>query len=70
MVNSGRIKVFDTRPEGTRKTGGPRLSWEDGVVHDIRTLGVKNWGNVSVEREDWLNLLKKARVHTGLSCQS
>jgi hypothetical protein len=27
---------------GTRKIGRPKLRWEDGVIQDIRVLGVKN----------------------------
>jgi hypothetical protein len=61
--------VFDTRPEGTRKIGRPKLRWKDGVIQDIRVLGVKNWRNVAMDREDWWKLLKKARGHTGLSSQ-
>jgi hypothetical protein len=38
-----------------------------GVVQDIRTLGVRNLGNVTMNREDRLKLLKKAGAHTGLS---
>jgi hypothetical protein len=34
-------KVFDTRPEGTRKIGRPELRLETGLIHDIRALGVK-----------------------------
>jgi hypothetical protein len=68
MENSGTVKkVFDTRPEGTRKIGRPKLRWEDGVIQDITALGVKNWRNVAVDREDWRKLLKKDRAHTGLS---
>jgi hypothetical protein len=61
--------VFDTRPEGTRKIGRPKLRWEDGVIQDIRVLGVKNWRKAAMDREDWRKLLKKARAHTGLSSQ-
>jgi hypothetical protein len=39
------------------------------VIQDIRVLGVKNWRNVAMDREDWWKLLKKARAHTGLSNQ-
>jgi hypothetical protein len=53
-----------TRPEGTRKIGGPRLRWEDDVIQDTWALGVKNWRNVDMNREDWLKVLKKSRVHT------
>jgi hypothetical protein len=36
MENSRSVKkVSDTRPEATRKTGGPKLRWEDGVIQDI-----------------------------------
>jgi hypothetical protein len=70
MENNGTVKnVFDTRPEGTKKTGRPKLRWGDGVSQDIRAPGMKSWRNVVMNREDWLKLLKKARVHTGLSSQ-
>jgi hypothetical protein len=72
MENNRTVKVFDTRPKGTRKTGRPKLRWEDGVIgviQDIWVLGVKNWRNVAMDREDWRKLLKKARAHTGLSSQ-
>jgi hypothetical protein len=51
-------KVFDTRPEGTRKTGRSRQRWEDGVIQDIRDLGANNWRTAD-----------KARVHIGQSSQ-
>jgi hypothetical protein len=62
-------RCLGTRPEGTRKIGRPRLRWEDGVIQDIESPGPKNCGNVAVNREGWLELLKKAKVHTGLSSQ-
>jgi hypothetical protein len=46
--------VFDIRPEG------PDLRWEDGVIQDIRALRVRLWGNVAMNTEDWLKLLKRA----------
>jgi hypothetical protein len=61
--------VYDIRPEITRKIGRPRFRQEDGVIQDIRALGVKNWRNVAMNREDSWKLLKKARLHTGLSSQ-
>jgi hypothetical protein len=33
------------------------------VIQDIRGLGMKYWMNVAMNKEDWLKLLKKARVH-------
>jgi hypothetical protein len=68
MENSRTVKVSDTRPDGPRKTGWPKLSWVDGVIQDISAPEM-NSRNVAMNREDWLKLLKKAWVHTGLSSQ-
>ena len=55
-------------PEGTRKVGRPKMRWEDCVRQDIRTLGIKNWRSVALNRQEWRELLRKAKAHTGLSC--
>jgi hypothetical protein len=62
-------KIFNTRPDGARSVGRPQLRWEDGVDQDMRILGVKNWKNVAVNRDEWAQLLKKTRAHQGLSSQ-
>jgi hypothetical protein len=62
-------KVFNTKPIGIRKIGGPKLRWEDEVIQDIKTLGMKNWRNLAKEKESWQKLLRKARAHVGLSSQ-
>jgi hypothetical protein len=36
---------------------------------DIRAREARNWGDVDKNRENWLRLLKKARVHILLSSQ-
>jgi hypothetical protein len=45
------MKVFDTRPEGSRKIGRPQLRWGGGVIQAIRAIGVKRWMNVVMNRE-------------------
>jgi hypothetical protein len=62
-------KVFNTKPEGTRSVGRPKLRWENGVVQDTRILGVNSWEKEALDRDEWAKLLKKARVHQGLSSQ-
>jgi hypothetical protein len=62
-------KVFNTKPIGIRKIRKPKLRWEDDVIRDINTLGVKNWRNVAMEKESWQKLLRMARAHVGLSSQ-
>jgi hypothetical protein len=61
-------KIFNTKPEGTRSVGRPKLRWEDGVVQDKRILGVNSLKKVALDSDEWAKL-KKARVHQGLSSQ-
>jgi hypothetical protein len=61
--------MFNTRPEGKRGTGRPKLRWGDSVDHDIRILRERNWRNLALNREEWRKLLKKSRAHVGLSSQ-
>jgi hypothetical protein len=70
MDNNRTVKkVLDTKPIGTRKIGRPKLRWEDDVIQDIKTLGVKNCRNLAMEKESWQMLLRKAQAHVGLSSQ-
>ena len=70
-VNNDRTikKIFNTKPDGARSGGRPKLRWEDGVDQDRRILGVKNWKKVALNRDEWAQLLKKSRAHQGLSSQ-
>jgi hypothetical protein len=52
-------KIFNTKPDGARSVGRPKLRWEDGVDQDIRILGVKNWKRVALNRDEWAQLLRR-----------
>jgi hypothetical protein len=54
---------------GIRKSVRSKLRCEDDVTQDIKTLGVKTWRNIAMEKESWQRLLRKARAHVGLSSQ-
>jgi hypothetical protein len=41
-------KIFNTKPDGSRSVGRPKLRWEDSVDQDMRILGVKNWKKVAL----------------------
>jgi hypothetical protein len=56
-------KIFTTKPDGASSDGRPKLRWEDFVDQDMRILGVKNWKKVTLNRDEWTKLLKKARAH-------
>jgi hypothetical protein len=45
-------KCFNTRPEGKRGIGRPKLRWGDSVDQDIRLLGERNWKNLALNREE------------------
>jgi hypothetical protein len=62
-------KIFNTKPDATRIAERLKLQWEDGVDQDMRILEVKNWKEVTLKRDEWAQLLKKARAHQGLSSQ-
>jgi len=62
-------KISDTNPDGVRSVGRQKLRWEDCVDQDIRILGVRNWKKVALDRDEWAQLLKKARAHQRLSSQ-
>jgi hypothetical protein len=62
-------KIFNTKLDGVRRVGRPKMRWEDGVDQDMRILEVKNWKKVAIDRDEWAKLLKKARAHQGLSNQ-
>jgi hypothetical protein len=55
----GLLRIFNTKPDGARSVGRPKLRWEDGVDQDMRILGVKNWKRVALNRDEWAKLLRR-----------
>ena len=51
-------KIFNTKPDGARSVGRPKLRREDRVDQDTRILGIKNWKKVALNREECAKLLK------------
>ena len=70
-MNNDRIlkKIFNTKLDGVRRVGRPKLRWEDEADQDMRILEVKNWKKVTLNRDEWAKLLKKANANQGLSSQ-
>jgi hypothetical protein len=62
-------KIFNTKPNGVRRVGRPKMRWEDGVGQNMKILEVKNLKMVALDRDEWAKLLKKARAHQALSSQ-
>jgi hypothetical protein len=70
-MDNNRItkSMFNTRPEGKRGTGRPKMRWGNSVDRDIRNYKRENLRNLELNREELRKLLKKARAHAGLSSQ-
>jgi hypothetical protein len=62
-------KICNTKLDGVRRVGRPKMLWEGSVDQDMRILEVKKWKKVALDRDEWAKLLKKARTHQGLSGQ-
>jgi hypothetical protein len=58
-MNNGRTlnKIFNTKPNGVRRVGRPKLRWEDGVDQDLKILEVKDWKKFALDRHEWAKLL-------------
>jgi hypothetical protein len=42
------------------------MRWRDSVDQYAEALGERNWRRLSMNKEEWKKLLKKAGAHTGL----
>jgi hypothetical protein len=54
-------KLFGKRPEGR-----PKNRWIDGILKDMQVLKVKNWKKLIGNRNEWNNLVEKAKTHPEL----
>ena len=54
--------VFLGRPDGSRKTGRPKLRWFDCIENDLKLMHVKRWRKKAEDRSVWAIILKQALV--------
>jgi hypothetical protein len=59
------LKIFESKPEGRRNVGRPRLRWQDDVENDLRVMRVKRWRKKTQNRKEWASVIKEAKVLTG-----
>jgi len=53
-------KISESKPEGRRRTGKPRLRRMEDAGEDLRDMKVKRWGHKAVDWEEWASVMKEA----------
>ena len=62
-----RVKgVFESKSEGRRSR---RLRWLEGVEKDPQEMNVNRWRQKAVDREEWVSVIKEAKVLRGPKSQ-
>jgi len=59
-------KIFTKELEGTRRRGRPRKRWKEEVEGDLQVLVVGRWRELVADREKWKDIVRQAKVHSGL----
>jgi len=59
-------KIFTQKLEGTRRRVRPRKGWKENVERDLQVLGVRRWGELVADRKKWKDIVRQAKVHSGL----
>jgi hypothetical protein len=54
--------IFNSKPEGRRGVGRPRLRWLDDVEAEVKALGVNRWRIEAQYRKEWSGMLREAKV--------
>ncbi|PSN54154.1 hypothetical protein C0J52_06854 [Blattella germanica] len=59
-------RIMEWKPVGRRNKGRPWKRWVDDVEMDIRTMNIRGWRRLAMDRADWKRVVTKAKTHTGL----
>jgi len=59
-------KMFLYRDLGCRARGRPKRRWIDSVEADLRVMGIQNYKQKALDRDEWRKIVKEALAHTGL----
>jgi PAS domain-containing protein len=67
VVRMGRRvkKIFETKSEGSRRKGRPRLRWLEDLREDLREMKFKRWRHKTVDREEGASLIKEGKTVRG-----
>jgi hypothetical protein len=59
-------KILPQELEGTRRRGKPRKRRKEEVERDLQVLGVRRWRELVTDRKKWRDIVRQAKVHSGL----
>ncbi|PSN48468.1 hypothetical protein C0J52_11712 [Blattella germanica] len=67
-MDASRIprRIMEWKSVGRRNKGRPRKRWVDDVEMDIRTMNIRGWRRLAMDRADWKRVVTEANTHTGL----
>ena len=50
-------KIFDSKADGSRRRGRPRLRWLEDVEEDLQEMKFKSWRQKAVGRAEWVSVI-------------
>ena len=62
-------KMLTQELEGRRRRQRPRKGWRKEVERDLQVLGVRRRKELVIDRENWRNIFRQAKAHSGLKRQ-
>ena len=66
MLDQGRTcKIFESKREGSRRRGRPRVRWLEDVEKDVREMKVRRLRQKTVDGEEWASIMKEAKAVRG-----
>ena len=66
-MDQGRTvkKIFESKTEGSRRRGKPRMRWLEDVEKDVLEMKVTRWRQGAVDTEEWASVIKEIDVLRG-----
>jgi len=63
-MSQGRIvkKIFESKPEGCRRRGSPRMRWLEDVEKNLREMKLKRWRQKAVDGEERASTITEAKA--------
>jgi hypothetical protein len=63
-VDQGRTvkKVLESKSEGSRRRGRPRMRWLEDVEKDMREMKVRRWRQRAVDGGKWASVINEVKA--------